>query len=423
MVNLLLQSIHHGDTEGTKVSTGFVLRAQEALKPTMNHTRTIAVLVLIAIFGATACRKNSTPNEQTAASPTDGAERQHPDSVAVPVAETKFFSGSIGSALGLQMKLVREGEKLTGSYFYQKIGKKIDARGTVDKDGTVTLEEFDSSGKQTGVFKGVWKLDENGSIGIAGNWTKPNSDKKIAFSLHEQPIEFTSGVEILPRQIKEKNKKLRYEIDAEYPQLTGSVDPNFEKFNQSVRSLISKKVSGFKQEVTPSAEDEPTPDSANGPADESMGSDISIGYTVALAKDDLISIELTISNYSAGAAHPNSYTEVVNFDLKNGRLLKLADLFMPKSKYLPTISTYCIQALKKQAHGADAMLDDDWIQKGAAPELTNYDNWTITKKGLGITFDPYQVGPYAAGPQQVLVPYSALKEIIKPEGLLGQFVK
>jgi hypothetical protein len=318
---------------------------------------------------------------------------------------------------------VREGEKLTGSYFYKKIGKKIDARGTVDKDGTVTLEEFDSSGKQTGVFKGVWKLDENGSIGIAGNWTKPNSDRKIAFSLHEEPIEFTSGVEILPRRIKEKNKKLRYEIAAEYPQLTGSVDPNFEKFNQSVRSLITKKVSGFKQEVTPSAEDEPTPDSANGPADESMGSDISIGYTVALAKDDLISIELTVSNYSAGAAHPNSYTEVVNFDLKNGRLLKLADLFMSKSKYLPTISTYCIQALKKQAQGADAMLDDDWIQKGAAPELTNYDNWTITKKGLGITFDPYQVGPYAVGPQHVLIPYSALKEIIKPDGLVGQFVK
>ena len=71
----------------------------------------------------------------------------------------------------------------------------------------------------------------------------------------------------------------------------------------------------------------------------------------------------------------------------------------------------------------DAMLDDDWIQKGAAPELTNYDNWTITKKGLGITFDPYQVGPYAAGPQHVLVPYSALKEIIKPDGPVGQFVK
>ena len=109
---------------------------------------------------------------------------------------------------------------------------------------------------------------------------------------------------------------------------------------------------------------------------------------MALAKDDLIGIEFTVSSYSAGAAHPNSYTEVVNFDLKNGKSLKLADLFLPGSKYLQTLSTYCIQALKKQAkeQGQDAMLDDDWIKRGAGAELTNYDNWTITKKGIGNYF-------------------------------------
>jgi hypothetical protein len=384
----------------------------------------LLVLPLIAFVSIAACRKHATPSDQTATSPADNSERQHPEGGVTTAVETKFFKGSIGSALGLQMKLVREGEKLTGSYFYQKVGKKIEVRGAIDKDGNTTLEEFDANGKQTGVFKGVWKQDENGAVVIAGSWTKPNGDKKAAFSLQEEPIEFSHGVEIVARQIKEKNKKLRYEIAVEYPQLTGSVDPNFEKFNQTVRSLTTKKVADFKKEMTPSA-DEPAPDEANESAAESLGSDINISYTVVLAKDDLISIEFTVSSYSAGAAHPNSYTEVVNFDLKNGKLLKLADLFLPGSKYLQTLATYCIQALKKQAkeQGADAMLDDDWIQKGAAPELTNYDNWTITNKGLGITFDPYQVGPYAAGPQHVLVPYSALKEIIKPDGPVGQFVK
>ena len=127
----------------------------------------------------------------------------------------------------------------------------------------------------------------------------------------------------------------------------------------------------------------------------------------------------------AGAAHPNSYTEVVNFDLKNGKQLRLADIFLPGSKFLGTLSNYCIQDLKKQskAQGADGMLDDDWIQKGAGPDLANYNSWSITKKGLAVTFDPYQVGPYAAGPQHVLVPYSAVKDIIKPDGPAGQFAK
>jgi hypothetical protein len=382
-------------------------------------------LALIAFFGVGACKKNSAPNEPTAANPT-AAEIQHPEGGAASVLETKFFTGSIGNALGLEMKLVREGDKLSGSYFYQKVGKKIDVRGTVDAGGNVNLEEFDPGGKQTGVFKGIWKQGEGGSIQISGNWSKPNSDKQIAFSLQQAPIEFSNGAEIVPRSIKEKNKKLKYEIDAEYPQLTGFADPNYEKFNQTVRSLIMRKVAEFKKDMTPTpAESEATPDSASGAADESLGSDITIGYTVALAKDDLISIEFAISSYFAGAAHPNSYTDVVNFDLKNRKLLKLADLFLPGSKYVQTLATYCIEALKKQAkeQGNYSTTDDDWIKRGAGADPANYHNWTITKKGLGIAFDPYQVAAYAAGPQSVSVPYAALKEIIKPDGPVGQFVK
>jgi hypothetical protein len=392
---------------------------------TMNKQKQLFVAIaLIALLSIAGCRRESAPAQQNSAGAVTGAERQHPEDNVTAVTETRFFKGSIGSTLGLQMKLVREGENLTGSYSYSKIGKRIDVRGAIDKDANVTLEEFDPNGKQTGIFKGVWKRDESGAIEIAGNWTKPSGEKKAPFSLHEEPIEFTHGVEIVSRQIKENNKKLKYEVDVEYPQLTGSVDPNFEKFNQTVRNLMTKKVTDFRKEMTPSA-DEPATDGADETSSESLGSDITVTYNVALAKDDLLSIESTVSSYSAGAAHPNSYTEVVNFDLKNGKSIKLADLFLPGSKYVQTLSTYSIQDLKKQAksQGADAVQDNDWIEKGAAPELSNYDNWTITKKGLRITFDPYQVGPYAAGPQQVVVLYSALKGIIKPDGPVGQFVK
>ena len=390
----------------------------------MNWIKTkqiIWALLLIGFVAVTACKKASPPNEQPAATPANAQERQHPESGAATVVETRFFSGSIGNALDLQMKLTREGDKLTGSYLYQRIGKKIDLRGTIDQNGNVALDEFDSAGKQSGVFKGIWTQDSEGAVEIKGDWTKPNSDKKTAFSLRQEPIEFSNGVEVVSKFIREKNKKLKYEVDAAYPQLTGSTDPNYEKFNRATRALITRKVSDFKQEMAPSAEDAETPE--NPALEESTGSDINIRYAVVLAKDDLISTEFTVSSYSAGAAHPNSYTEVVNFDLKNGKQLKLADLFAPGSKYLQVIATYCIQELKKQTKGADATLDDEWIQKGAAPELTNYDNWTVRKKGLGITFDPYQVGPYAAGPQNVLVPYASLKDIIKSEGPAAQFVK
>lgn len=390
---------------------------------TNSHKQYLVVLILLALVSGAACKKKTAPLGQSAAT-TASPDYQHAQGGTTPAGETKYFKGSIGSTLGLQMKLLRETDKLTGTYFYQKVGTKIDVRGTVDKDGNVMLEEFDPQGKQTGIFIGLWKAEPDGLIGIAGNWNKPNSNKKTAFSLHEEPIAFSGGVEIAAKHIKEKNKKLKYEIDAEYPQLTGSTNPNFEKFNQATRALVLRKVSDFRKEMAPQVGDEASLDSPD-IGSESMGSDLGIGYSVALATDDLISIEFSFGSYYSGAAHPNSYTEVVNFDLKNGKPIKLADLFKSGSKYLQAISTYSIQDLKKQSKekGADSMLDDDWIQRGAGPKADNYKSWSITQTGLLINFDSYQVAPYAAGPQEVLIPYSALKDIINPEGPIAQFVK
>src|SRR5215213_1218354 len=378
----------------------------------------IFLLCLLISFG---CRKTATapPTAPTQAQASPATLLEHSQGGATPTAQTKHFKGSIGSSLDLQMKLVRTGDQLAGSYFYQKIGTRIDLRGNVDKDGNLTLEEFDKSGKQTGFFKGLWRVDPgDGLVTLAGNWSKPptekDSDKKTAFSVHEEPIAFTGDVDVVAKQIKESNKKLMYEIDARYPQLTGGSNPNFEKFNQAVRASVTKKVAGFKKDMAPEDEEEPRPEG-------SMGSDLNVGYEVALAQDDLISVGFSVGSYYQGAAHPNTFSEVVNYDLKNGKQLKLADLFKPGAKYLQAIANYCIADLKKQAK--DKGLLEEEIQNGAAPNAKNYESWTITKKGLGINFDAYQVGPYAAGPQYVLVPYSSLKDVINPEGPVGQFAK
>lgn len=318
------------------------------------------------------------------------------------------------------MKLVRTADELAGSYFYQKIGTRINLRGNVDKNGNLTLQEFDQAGKQTGLFKGVWTTDKSdGLVTLAGNWSKPpgekGSEKLTAFSVHEEPISFTGDVEITAKQIKESNKKLMYEIAAEYPQITGGGNPNFEKFNQVARASVTKTVADFRKEMAPQqGEDEPRPEG-------SMGSDLNVNYDIALAQDDLLSVEFNVGSYYQGAAHPNSYSEVLNYDLKNGKQLKLSDLFKPGAKYLQAIATYCIADLKKQ--GKDKGLMDEEIEKGAAASPKNYQSWTITRRGIGINFDSYQVGPYAAGPQFVLVPYSTLKDLINPEGPIAQFAK
>jgi hypothetical protein len=384
----------------------------------MNIRACLIIACLLLSFG---CRRTATtsPSPAPPSVATASPQQNHPVGGIAPAPQIKHFKGSIGSSLDLQMKLVRNGDQLTGSYFYQKVGTRIDLRGNVDKDGNLTLEEFDPSGKQTGLFKGIWKVDAaDGLSTLAGNWSKPPSDKggdkKTAFSLHEEPINFTGDVDLVSKQIKESNKELMYEISVMYPQLTGGNNPNFEKFNQAVRASVTKKVAGFKKDMAAERGEEPRPEG-------SMGSDLSIGYTVALAQDDLVSIKFDVGSYYQGAAHPNSFSEVLNFDLKNGKQLKLSDLFKPGAKYLQPIANYCISELKKQMKAPDGTVDNASIESGAAPSAKNYASWTITKRGIGIDFDAYQVGPYAAGPQFVLVPYSNLKDLINPDGPIAQF--
>src|ERR1044071_4401041 len=159
-------------------------------------------LIVACLLLSLGCRRSTTP-PSTAPPPSGSpaAELSHSQGGDTTAPQVKHFKGSIGSSLDLQMKLVRTGDLLAGSYFYQKVGTRINLRGNVDKDNNLTLEEFDPAGKQTGLFKGLWTVDKSdGLVTLAGNWSKPPgekaSDKLTAFSVHEEPISFTGDVEI-----------------------------------------------------------------------------------------------------------------------------------------------------------------------------------------------------------------------------------
>jgi hypothetical protein len=120
--------------------------------------------------------------------------------------------------------------------------------------------------------------------------------------------------------------------------------------------------------------------------------------------------------YIAGAAHPNTYTLVINLDSRNPpAFLSLSQLFVQQSDYLDLLSTYCADNLRAR----DALQFPD----GAAPNPENFANWLFDSQGLVIIFDPYQVAPYALGMQEVLVPYLYLEPVTDPLGALGKVIE
>ena len=198
-----------------------------------------------------------------------------------------------------------------------------------------------------------------------------------------------------------------YTIKAQIPYLEGSSDGRVQGFNTLLKQVAQLEIDSFRNNTLTYASNPPlTP-----------GSFLKIGYSVIGQRGDVWSIKYDISFYSDGAAHPGHYSITVNYDLARGSELFLPDIFLPGSNYLQVISDYCKSELATRDIGFDG------FSGGADPLPENYTRWNLSTEGLVITFDEYQVAPYAAGAQVVTVPFSVLQNVTGSGGVIELFAQ
>ncbi|HEY0429297.1 MAG TPA: DUF3298 and DUF4163 domain-containing protein [Pyrinomonadaceae bacterium] len=324
-------------------------------------------------------------------------------------AETKIFSGTIADKK-IQLTLTRSGDKLSGTYFYQNIGKDLRLSGTIDAEGNFQLDEFDAKNVKTGELKGTWKTGEDGGVWLEGLWINPKTKTDFALSAGEEMIYFTRAEKLVNRSFVEKNKQRMYEINADYPEISGVNPAIAAKFNQIIKTRVMKEVTDFKKEMLSMTAADLKFFKENG-----IGAYLDMGYMVDYASDKVVSVGFGNSTFEGGA-HPSQFSFTINFDLAKGKKIELAELFKPNSNYLKVISEYCIKKLKEQQ---SEMTDDEWLATGAGAAAKNFSSWSIKRDGILISFDPYQVAAYAAGPQEVLIPYGELKNILRADSVVS----
>jgi hypothetical protein len=212
---------------------------------------------------------------------------------------------------------------------------------------------------------------------------------------------------LVSRDLTASSVKPPYEIKIHYPEISGAGTPGLSAFNSEAKKMAQELLAGFQKDFD-QAQPLPQPSAAS-------DSFMETNYTVAYGQHGLLSILSTIGFYYSGAAHPNSYAGVLNFDLIHGKKLELADLFLPGSNYLKTVSDACTTELQKR--------DRLSFPEGALPTAENYKNWNITPQGLQFSFDPYQVAAYAMGPSRVILSYESLKTQLNPDGPLAVLLK
>lgn len=323
--------------------------------------------------------------------------------------EARTFRGYIADNR-IRISLERAGDKLSGSYQYKKIGADLQLAGTIDARGNFRLTESDARGAKTGAFTGQWIEEPTGSVALEGEWVNPKTGATLNFYAAEDMVRFAGDARLQSKTLTETNKPKLFDITAEYPVLSGVAADTATRFNRLVEKKVTETIAAFRK-----GRMDQTAADLKFIRDMKVNSFIDLNYRIKLADDRIISLVVD-STVFEGGAHPNHFTFPVNFDIEKAQEIKLADLFVPEANYLKIISDHSIAALKEKLVD---MSDEDWIADGAGPKIENFGTWNITEKGILITFDPYQVAAYAAGSQEVLVPFDKLKDILKKPAVIS----
>lgn len=118
-------------------------------------------------------------------------------------------------------------------------------------------------------------------------------------------------------------------------------------------------------------------------------------------------LTILISSYSyLGGAHPNSYQTYLNFNQETGELIQLEDIILDQEAVL--------SIAEQQFRTTYDLSPDDPLTKAGLfkNEFVFPQNFAITNKGLIFLYNPYEIGPYAAGYYEFTIPWESLAGLV-----------
>ncbi len=372
------------------------------------------------------------------------AQEPMPDPMPCDDRHQIVFEGKVGdkAAVRAVINVSPEeggGSTLTGTYHYLTQGKVIHLWGNLDGDrGSLEESALRYGDPVSGRFEGIWSFGESpGKARFEGSWTSGDGQRRLPFTMVEVSgtgnpgLEFHFFAEEYSR--KQGSLAMHRAHSLAFPQLRGE-GKIIDRVNGFIRSLARLQVDSVEEEPKPPNQ-EPVPTlrslekavRAILPSDEEL-KDLEVGHFESLTFEEdfgvmlnameVFSMRMLHSEYTGGA-HPNSSAGHVTFDMKTGEELTLDDLLKPGWRDpLTDLAEAQLRAQYELKEG-DALNDKGPLFENAF-ELNG--NWFLSPEGLGFSFDPYEIGPYAAGFIEPVIPYSKLKAWAKPGSALERIV-
>lgn len=360
-----------------------------------------------------------------------GATQNEEGGVTGSVSEAEFhvfqrLEGTIG-AYPIHMNLLRSTEpgnpeplRLSGSYYYDRIGRPIQISGFLQQDTLIISEpgriegephQFSLVLKEGGGYTGVW-VNGNTGRSLRVDLRLPDQVdlrflvREVIDSIRLQPqatespqaqyslvwLEVQSGGQ--PGTASLVNQIIHEDIL--------ELDPTVTTF-EGVLALRDTFFYYYREDAA-----------AIGPIDPDDGYSAMLNYDhsaqmeLLYVSDSLVSLSLTEYDYSGGA-HGNYGTRLFTIDLERGKLLTLGDVL--QGNYESRLTNALGTAAREYFElGRDDALSIVLFEDAVHPT----ENFALTSSGILFDYPPYDIAAYAVGEIQLFVPFERLRNNLHP---------
>ena len=328
-----------------------------------------------------------------------------------PSGTYKKYGGTIGTS-PVVFDLIQKNNKLSGTYYYTKIGTPIEISGEAKEDNKFAVTEYNQNYEVTGNLT----FNYFNEFTIEGQWENPKTKKTYPIKLTQQKDDvpvltlYRSSVKncdnVEKNKLKPANEIEYYDticstLSIDWVKVKLPVNSVQEKINQKIKEFlvgnISKSIDDYVNTYF-SSETE-------------SGFNRDIICNPATIENPVLSFSIVNSEYFFGAAHPGTYLNYINFDISTGNVIALDELFIVNYK----------QQLNQIAEKKFIQLFGTEGWDFTPGNFKNTENYLITRAGLVFTFNQYEIGPYAAGAPTFLIPYKEIKHLIKENAIVSKF--
>lgn len=339
----------------------------------------------------------------------------------------RAYSGTIGKTV-ITMHLHNMGQEYYGYYYYDRTRQPIYFFGNDSTSATgeiqltayipgaprISLEddaemsESFSLAFSGNLLKGQWHKGEKGSPAAVALREKAGSipfdmvytkgERQLRPSLPESPVADYFAGTVWPVKDNATSTFIRHAIREDFGAKTGG-----EEIGQVLLAQKNKILDTYVEE--------------NKDLHDSLFTEFSSAYSLSEDRKLLVAFEspslLTLASHAyayTGGAHGNYGTTFICIDLATNKKIVLADVLTAAGisrlgKELE--KEFRLQAgLKPGETLSDAGLFDNKIEPN--------DNFYLTTKGIGFSYMPYEIAPYAMGEISLFLPFTRLLTYLQP---------